>query len=99
VERAVGPLLLVSGRDDRMWPAERMCRMLVDRMRANGRERDVRHINFPEAGHVLFPYDAGGADGGEAPTPMPYDLGGSTAAAQQAHALAWPEVVKTLRGD
>jgi dienelactone hydrolase len=98
VERAVGPLLLVSGGGDRMWPAERMCRMLVDRMGANGRKRDVRHINFPDAGHVLFPYAARGADEGDAP-PMPYDLGGSPAAAQQAHAIAWPEVVRTLQGD
>jgi dienelactone hydrolase len=91
VERAVGPVLLVSGGDDRMWPAERMCRMVIDRMRANGRESDVRHLSFPDAGHVLFPYDAGGA-----PPPVPFDLGGSPAAAQQAHAIAWPEVIRAL---
>jgi uncharacterized protein len=91
VERAIGPVLLVSGGDDRMWPAERMCRMVVDRMRANGRERDVQHLSFPEAGHVLFPYDAGGA-----PPPMPFDLGGNPVAAERAHAIAWPEVVRTL---
>jgi acetyl esterase/lipase len=92
VERAVGPVLLVSGGDDRMWPAERMCQMLVDRMRANGRECDVQHLNFPAAGHVLFPYDAAGG----APQPMPFDLGGSPAAGEQAHEIAWPQVVKTL---
>lgn len=91
VERAVGPLLLVSGGDDRMWPAERMCRMLVDRMRANGRARDVQHLSFPTAGHVLFPYDAGGA-----PPPLPFDLGGSAGAAAEAHAIAWPQVVRAL---
>jgi uncharacterized protein len=92
VERAVGPVLLVAGGDDRMWPAERMCRMLVERMRANGRERDVQHLSFPGAGHVLFPYDAAGW----APQPMPFELGGSPAAAERAHAIAWPEVVRTL---
>jgi dienelactone hydrolase len=89
VERAVGPLLLVSGDDDRMWPAARMCRMLVERMQANGRARDVVHLNFPDAGHVLFPFEPDPA--------VPFDLGGSLAAAQQAHAMAWPETVKTLR--
>lgn len=93
VERAVGPVLLVSGGDDRMWPAERMCRMLVARMHAHGRAHDVAHLSFPDAGHVLFPYDP------DAPSPtMPVDLGGSPAAAQRAHAIAWPKVVRTLRG-
>jgi dienelactone hydrolase len=92
VERATGPVLLVSGGDDRAWPAARMCRMVVERMRAKGRARDVVHLNFPAAGHVLFPFDPDAA-----PPPMPVDLGGTPAAAQQAHAAAWPEVVRTLR--
>lgn len=55
VERATGPLMLISGSDDRMWPAERMCRMVVGRMRQHGRDSSVSHLNYPEAGHVLFP--------------------------------------------
>jgi pimeloyl-ACP methyl ester carboxylesterase len=54
VERATGPLLLVSGGDDRVWPAERMCRMVVERMRLHGRADDVDHLNYPDAGHFLF---------------------------------------------
>ena len=38
VEHARGPVLLISGGDDRMWPAARMCAMVVDRMRRAGRE-------------------------------------------------------------
>jgi hypothetical protein len=94
VERAVGAVLLVSGSDDRMWPAARMCRMVVERLQAHGRARDVTHLNFPEAGHALFPFEPDPA----AP-PLPFDLGGSPLAAQQAHAIAWPQVVKTLRAD
>jgi dienelactone hydrolase len=90
VERATGPILLVSGGDDRMWPAERMCRMLVDRLRRSKREHVVMHLNFPEAGHVLFPFDASAA-------PMPFDLGGGLEAANAAHASAWPEVLRHLR--
>jgi uncharacterized protein len=95
LERAVGPVLLISGGDDRMWPAARMCRMLVDRMRAHGREQDVTHLSFPAAGHVLFRWVPDAPAG--AP-PMPVDLGGSESAAEQAHAIAWPKVVATLRG-
>ena len=95
IERARGPVLLISGEDDRMWPAARMCAMVVDRMRRNGREGSIRHLNFPEAGHVLFPYHAPSPSG--AALPMRFDLGGSPESGSAAHAIAWPDVVEHLR--
>ena len=95
VEHARGPVLLISGGDDRMWPAARMCAMVVDRMRRAGREGSVRHLNFPDAGHVLFPYHASFPSG--AVLPMRFDLGGSPEFGSAAHAIAWPEVVQHLR--
>jgi acetyl esterase/lipase len=97
IERAIGPVLLISGGDDRMWPAERMCAMVVERARRARRESLVRHLNFPDAGHVLFPYDPPSPTG--AAPPMRFDLGGSPASAKRAHAVAWPEVVQHLRMD
>ena len=96
VERASGPLLLISGGDDRMWPAARMCEMVVDRMRGVGRGHLVRHLHFPRAGHVLFPYEPPKEAQGP---PVSFDLGGSAEAAMDAHASAWPEVVRHLRGE
>jgi len=93
VERATGPVMLISGGDDRMWPAERMCRMVVERMRQHGRASSVSHLNYPEAGHVLFP-DKNVT--GVTP-PMPFDLGGSPEAAAAAHTSAWKQVVGHLR--
>ena len=92
IERATGPVLLISGGDDRMWPAQRMSRMLVDRARRFGREQLVRHLDFAEAGHVLFAVEAGS----ELKQPMPFDLGGSEAAAARAHEVAWPQVTRVL---
>jgi dienelactone hydrolase len=92
VERAAGPILLISGGDDRMWPAERMCRMVVDRLRRSGRERIVTHLNYPDAGHVLFPFEPPDQAG------RPFDLGGRPEAAESAHASAWPQVVRHLQG-
>jgi hypothetical protein len=86
-------VLLISGGDDRMWPAQRMCRMLVDRARRFGRGQLVRHLDFADAGHVLFAVELGGE---LKQPPMPFDLGGSEAAAARAHAGAWPEVVRAL---
>jgi pimeloyl-ACP methyl ester carboxylesterase len=95
VERATGPVMLISGGDDRMWPAERMCRMVVERMRGYGRGRAVSHLNYPEAGHVLFAYKNLIPHG--VTIPMPFDLGGSPAAANAAHTSAWNQVVQHLK--
>jgi acetyl esterase/lipase len=92
IERATGPVLLVSGGDDRMWPAQRMARMLVDRAGRYGREHLVQHLDFPEAGHALFPVEVGG----EVRQHMPFDFGGSESAAARAHQVAWPQVVRVL---
>lgn len=54
----------------------------------------IRHLSFPKAGHVLFPYDPASAT---QTAPVPFDLGGDQAAADHAHAKAWPEVVRHLR--
>jgi dienelactone hydrolase len=97
IERATGPVLLVSGGDDRMWPAERMCAMTVERARRAGRDSLVPHLNYPDAGHVLFPLLAASPSG--ALPPLPFDLGGTSAAAMRAHAAAWPQVVRHLRND
>jgi acetyl esterase/lipase len=94
LEHAREPVLLISGGDDRMWPATRMCAMVVDRMRRAGREGLVRHLNFPEGGHVLFPSLAPVPSG--AALPMRFDLGGSPESASAVHAIAWPEVVQHL---
>jgi hypothetical protein len=56
IEHATGPVLLVSGGDDRVWPTGRMCEQLVERMAGHQRAQDVTHLHFPSAGHMLFPY-------------------------------------------
>ena len=94
VERATGPLLLVSGGDDRVWSAGRMSEMVVDRMKRHGRASDVRHLHYPDAGHMLFTYTLP-ADGLAPPIPM--DLGGTPEADAAAHQDAWPQVISHLR--
>jgi dienelactone hydrolase len=95
VERAVGPLLLVSGGDDRVWPTGLMCESVVRRMVEHGRAADVAHLHFPEAGHMLFPYTR---PSDTLIPAMPADLGGSAEADAAAHRAAWPQVVAHLRG-
>lgn len=94
-ERAHGPLLLVSGGDDRVWPADRMCTMIVDRMSKHGRGDGVKHLHYPNAGHMLFPY----VRPSDVTFPAyPTDLGGTAADDLAAHTAAWPQVIEHLRG-
>jgi dienelactone hydrolase len=94
IERATGPVLLISGDDDGVWPATRMCTLLTDRMRDAGRSAAIRHLRFAQAGHALFPYPR---PPDEAPVSMQVDFGGSDESADAAHQVAWPEVVRHLR--
>lgn len=95
VENATGPLLLVSGGADRVWNTGRMSRMIVDRMSRHGRSNDVRHLHFPDAGHMLFPY---ALPSDTKPSPFQMDVGGTPEANVAAHAEAWPIVVEHLLG-
>jgi pimeloyl-ACP methyl ester carboxylesterase len=94
IERATGPVLLVSGGDDQMWPASRMSKMLVERARRFGREQSIQHLDFREAGHALFAIDPEQ----DLKQPIPFDLGGSEAAQAHAHAAAWPQALRVLLG-
>ena len=94
VERAAGPLLLVSGGDDRVWAAKRMGDMIVARMNGHGRSADVMHLHYPKAGHMLHPYTRPSDLSFPA---FPMDLGGTAEADAQANASALPRVVEHLR--
>jgi dienelactone hydrolase len=53
VEQTRGPILLVSGGDDRVWPAAPMAEMIVARLRSCAFAHTVKHLNYPRAGHGL----------------------------------------------
>ena len=94
IEQCAGPVLVVSGGDDHVWPTTRMCQMLTKRMAGHGRGDEIIHLNYPKAGHLLFPYSRP-ADT-QVPD-MPTDYGGDPDADAAAHADAWPSVIRCLR--
>lgn len=56
-EKVRGPILLISGGDDGVWPAAAMAEMIVARLRACGFSYAVEHVNYPLAGHSLrYPF-------------------------------------------
>ncbi|HXN26694.1 MAG TPA: acyl-CoA thioester hydrolase/BAAT C-terminal domain-containing protein [Candidatus Acidoferrales bacterium] len=53
VENIRGPLLLISGGDDHLWPAAEMSEAIVARLKRHGSSHASEHLHFPHAGHML----------------------------------------------
>lgn len=99
VERICGPVLLISGGADAMWPSGRMAEALLRRAAAGGARDQVRHLHHPGAGHLCA-----AAPG----TPVPvvvthpldgrrYLMGGSPAANAAAALCSWEHTLRLLR--
>lgn len=57
VESTRGPILLISGDDDHVWPSSRMAEMICARLRAHNFAHSVEHLHYPKAGHELrYPF-------------------------------------------
>src|SRR5206468_261009 len=52
IERTNGPILLISGERDALWPSTRMADAVVQRAAARGMPHLVRHLRYPDAGHL-----------------------------------------------
>jgi len=53
VERINGPVLLISGRDDKAWPSSLYSKMVVSTLRRHNHPHPVRHLDFDDAGHAI----------------------------------------------
>jgi len=57
VEKIAGPILLVSGGDDRVWPASEMSERIMARLKENHFAYRAEHLHYPRAGHMLrYPF-------------------------------------------
>ena len=58
VERINGPLLLISGRDDAMWPSTRLADLAHRRLEDHQFPHPYRHLHYEGAGHMIgTPYN------------------------------------------
>ncbi|HEV8393914.1 MAG TPA: acyl-CoA thioester hydrolase/BAAT C-terminal domain-containing protein [Vicinamibacterales bacterium] len=55
VERINGPVLLISGTDDAVWPATTLSEFAERRLRAHGHPHAVEHLVYEGAGHIIGP--------------------------------------------
>lgn len=51
VEKIAGPILLISGTDDQIWPAGEFCALIMARLKKAGFPYEVEHLSIEKGGH------------------------------------------------
>ncbi|MDR2564967.1 MAG: acyl-CoA thioesterase/BAAT N-terminal domain-containing protein [Bifidobacteriaceae bacterium] len=101
VEKTAGPVALVSGRDDALWPSAFYADWAVDRFRRKDFGHPVWHWSYERAGHSLGPANgpATGVIHNDAQTSgHAVHLGGEPTAIARARADVWPRVLAFIAG-
>jgi dienelactone hydrolase len=98
VERIRGPVLLISARDDQLWPSTELSEIAVARLRAHQHPYAVEHLAYEAAGHLIMaPYRITSMTAMIHPAlHMKLALGGTPAGAARANAESWPRVLSFL---
>ncbi len=99
VENIQAPILLLSGRDDKLWPSERMANMIVETLTVADHQYPFLHKNYPAAGHWLVaPHLDPESKGVSEQEMSAFDfLGGSAEELVEISQLVEEEVYKFLR--
>jgi dienelactone hydrolase len=98
IERAHGPILLVSGEADAMWPSTTLANMIQHRAADRGFPHEIIHLHYRDAGHAGpgVPGVAGETEVRHPLTGTTYALGGTTQGNTAARNSSWPQVVSFL---
>ena len=88
VEQVRGPILLVAGAEDRLWPSARMAQMVADRFQSRQHTYASTVLVYPNAGHAIaFPY---------VPVAPRLQLGGTVIGTATADRESWRAVLAFL---
>src|SRR5581483_4564279 len=98
VERMRGPILLVSGEEDAMWPSTPMGELVERRASERAGAHPVTHLHYADAGHTGagVPDFPGETEVHHPLTGATYALGGTAEANAKARADSWPRVIEFL---
>ena len=93
VERINGPVMLVCGGRDRVWPSCRMAALVAARLKAKDFQHPVMFLAYQNAGHAAFGAPIDPASQGYAELGS---LGGSAAADDAARQNSWVQMLAFL---
>jgi dienelactone hydrolase len=96
VERLNGPVLLISGKDDQLWPSYKMGKMIMERFRVHKFPFTYKHLAYDNAGHQIRKFYLPMA-GSTAVAGGRLVLGGSIRGNINALRDSWPKVLHFLR--
>lgn len=93
VEKINGPVLVISGTDDRLWPSTRLSEMVIERLEAHDHPFPYEHLRYEGAGHmILMPNSEP-----EVSRMRRFEVGGSKEANEFANKDSWQKVLGFLR--
>ena len=93
VEKINGPVLVISGTDDQVWPSTRLSEMVIERLQAHHHPFPYEHLRYEGAGHMIsMP-----RSGQETPQARRFKLGGSQEADEYASTASWQKVLGFLK--
>jgi dienelactone hydrolase len=97
VQMIMGPVLLLAGADDELWPSARFAQAIMARLNRYHDRYPHQDLVFPGAGHLVgaaFPYDLGPVSFS---TPVgTLDMGGTPFVTTVAETRAWHDVLAFL---
>ncbi len=94
VELIRGPIMLVAGADDELWPSALMAEQIAERLYQHDRLGSLTKLVYPNAGHqIVMPFEMVSAELEHASLA----LGGSPAANEAADVDAWPRAIAFFR--
>jgi dienelactone hydrolase len=94
VERIKGPVLLISGKDDQLWPSFLMAEMIVARLKEHQHPFRFENLAYDLAGHSIGnTYSPTTNSTGNSRI----NLGGQPSGNARAQADSWPRVLKFLQ--
>jgi len=99
VERINGPVLLISGKDDQMWPSSLMGERVIERLRKHNHPYRFEDSAYEDAGHmILVPYLQTTRNFSEHPvTGQVYTFGGTPEGYAAANEDSWAQVLAFMR--
>lgn len=94
VERIEGPVLLVSGGEDTLWPSTELSSRAIGRLERHDHPWPFEHASYPDAGHAIrVPYRFGANDSPD----EAHRFGGTNRTNAHASADAWYRALRFLR--
>jgi dienelactone hydrolase len=98
VENIHCPMLLLTGENDKIWPATLSGNLIMERLDKKGSTIKRQHVSYPDAGHelYLFPYQP------STDLPVPFGpawglLGGTPEGNAHANKESWQEMLSFLK--